>query len=365
MSRLLPKLLLSCWVGCLSFVLAFPASLNAADFIPASQPARLEWFTRARLGLFIHWGLYSVAGGQWAGRDVPGYGEWIMSEGQIPVSEYERLAAQFNPKAMDVRTWVAAAKQAGATYIVFTAKHHDGFCLWGTHVTPFNVVDATPLRKDVLREVAAACRQEGLKFGIYYSIADWRHRELAGHPQWGDKPNPADERSAAIDPQDPRVARYVAMQLRPQLCELITQYDPDLLWFDGEFVLWWNSAHGQELEKFCRKLKPNLVINDRVGKRLVGDGDYATVEQSLPTPLPTRAWEACITMNDTWGYKASDQHWKSASEIAAMYRRVRAGGGNLLLNVGPDGNGQIPSACSKILSEFGNVAKSASVEGKP
>ena len=156
------------------------------------------------------------------------------------------------------------------------------------------------------------------------------------------------------DPNDPRVIRYIEGQLKPQLRELIVNYDPALLWFDGEWVPWWTEEHGKDLETFCRKLKPDLIINNRVGKRLTTDGDFDTSEGEIPpTGISHRLWETCMTLNDTWGYKKNDHHWKQSPEVVAKLREIRGKGGNFLLNVGPDGNGVIPAETLKILHETG------------
>jgi alpha-L-fucosidase len=254
------------------------------------------------------------------GPKVPGIGEWIMDNAKIPIPEYEALAAQFNPVKFDARTWARTAKNAGMRYLVITSKHHDGFSLFGTRVNRYNIVDATPFRRDPLRELAAACRAEGVKFGFYYSIMDWHH------PYANDRNAP----------------RYIA-QMREQLRELVTRYDPAILWFDGEWVSWWNEQKGRELEAFVRSLKPGIVINNRVGKRKTTDGDYETPEQEIPKEaLGTRLWETCMTLNDTWGYKKDDHNWKSPDDVIRKLADIASKGGNFLLNVGPTAEGRHP-----------------------
>jgi alpha-L-fucosidase len=173
--------------------------------------------------------------GEWKGKKVPGIGEWIMHNAKIPVPEYETLAPQFNPTRFDARAWARVAKNAGMRYLVITSKHHDGFSLFPTRVNDYNIRDRTPFRRDPMAELARACRDEGIKFGFYYSILDWHH------PHANDQFAP----------------RYIA-GMREQLRELVTRYDPALLWFDGEWVSWWNEARGRELEAFLRGLKPDL-----------------------------------------------------------------------------------------------------------
>lgn len=331
-------------------LIAPSASADAAHPQPAGDDPlispRTAWFRSAKIGMFIHWGLYSIAAGQWNAKSVDGTGEWILDKGHLSLPEYELLARDFNPTRFDAQAWVAVAKDARMKYLVVTSKHHDGFCMWPTKITPYNVIDSTPFGRDPLKELATACKAGGIKFGVYYSIMDWLHPELAGYWNAGS--------GAARDPGDPRVINYIEGQLKPQLRELIAAYDPALLWFDGEWQPWWDEQHGKDLEAFCRGLKPDLVINNRVGKRKPTDGDYETPEQFIPESAPTRRlWETCMTLNDTWGFKKNDHHWKSSSEVIARLGQIRSKGGNFLLNVGPDAAGQIPPESVIILHEIG------------
>ncbi len=297
---------------------------------PFTAP-RTRWFRDAKYGMFIHWGLYAVPAGEWNGKKVPGIGEWIMHNAKIPVPEYEKLAPQFNPTKFDARHWARVAKSAGMRYLVITSKHHDGFSLFDTAVNDYNIVDATPFRRDPMRELAAACRGEGIKFGFYYSIMDWHH------PQASDRHAP----------------RYIA-QMKEQLRELVLRYDPALLWFDGEWVSWWDQEKGRDLEAYLRRLKPNLVINNRIGKRKTDDGDYETPEQEIPkAAMGTRLWETCMTLNDTWGFKRDDHNWKSPQEVVHKLCDIASKGGNFLLNVGPTAEGVIPEPSVRILADAG------------
>jgi alpha-L-fucosidase len=217
-------------------------------------------------------------------------------------------------------------------YLVITSKHHDGFSMFATAVNNYNIVDATPFRRDPMRELAQACRAEGIRFCFYYSILDWHH------------PAATKERAAA---------HYIP-QMKAQLRELVTQYDPAILWFDGEWVDWWDEAKGKDLEAFLRALKPALIINNRVGKRKQTDGDYETPEQEIPKEaLGTRLWETCMTLNDTWGFKKDDQNWKTSGDVIRKLADIASKGGNFLLNVGPDAEGVIPPASARILEEAG------------
>jgi alpha-L-fucosidase len=207
----------------------------------ASTDTRMDWWRNAKFGMFIHWGLYAVPAGEYKGST--NFGEWIMQEAQIPKSEYEKFAPQFNPQKFNGDEWVQMAKNAGMKYIVITSKHHDGFCLWDSKVGDYDVMDRTPFKRDIMKELSDACKKHGIVFCMYHSIMDWHH---------------PDENKANI-------AKYREEYLKPQLKELVTRYDPGVLWFDGEWVDEWTEEQGQELYDWLRKLKPNLIINNRIG----------------------------------------------------------------------------------------------------
>jgi alpha-L-fucosidase len=307
---------------------------------------RTQWYRDAKYGMFIHWGIYAIPAGEWKGNKPKDAGEWIMHHQKIPIAEYEPLAKQFNPVKFDAKQWVAVAKDAGMKYVVITSKHHDGFCMWDTAVTDYNVVKATPWKHDPMKDLSEACKAAGIKFAFYHSIMDWHHPELAGY--WNA------DRDAAKKSDDPRVDKYVEGQLKPQLKELVTKYDPAILWFDGEWVPWWTEQRGRDIEKFLIELKPDLIINNRVGKRKMTDGDYETPEQEIPAAaLGKRLWETCMTLNDTWGYKHFDNHWKQPQDVVRKLADIAGKGGNFLLNVGPTGEGEIPAESVRILREAG------------
>lgn len=311
---------------------------RAALGAPPDDPlhgARTEWFREARFGMFVHWGLYSVPAGVWQGRDVPGYGEWIMNRAQIPVADYEPLAKQFNPVRFAADAWAKAAKEAGMRYLVVTTKHHEGFCLFASEATTYDIVDATPYGRDVLKELARACAEQGIRLGFYYSIMDWHHPE-----------------------QNRDFAVYHAY-LKEQVRELLTNYGPiGIMWFDGEWIKQWDRTKGQELEDLCRSLQPGIVINNRVGKRTREDGDYETPEQTIPAgKVQGRLWETCMTMNGTWGYKTKDEQWKSTTDCLRKLVDIASKGGNFLLNVGPTPEGEIPAASLVRLREMGDWLK--------
>lgn len=312
---------------------------------PYTAP-RTQWYRDAKYGMFIHWGLYAVPAGEWQGKRNKEIGEWIMHHEKIPIAEYEPLAKQFNPVKFDAKQWVAVAKDAGMKYVVITSKHHDGFCMWDSAVTEYDIVDATPFKRDPMKELSEACREAGIRFAFYHSIMDWHHPELAGY--WDA------DKDAAKKPGDLRVQKYVDGQLKPQLKELVTKYDPAILWFDGEWIPWWTQERGREIERFLIELKPDLIINNRVGKRKMTDGDYDTPEQEIPRAARgKRLWETCMTLNDTWGYKRHDENWKTPQDVVRKLSDIAGKGGNFLLNVGPTAEGEIPPESVRILREAG------------
>ncbi len=314
---------------------------------PATSP-RTAWFRNAKFGMFIHWGLYSQLAGHWNGMTTPGLGEWIMNDLHIPISAYEQVAKAFDPTSFNAQAIVNLAKSAGMQYIVVTAKHHDGFSMFNSKVSSYNVVADTPWHQDPIAQLSAACKAAGIRFGVYYSIMDWHHPELATGPS----------SAGAKSPTDPVVVKYINTQLKPQIAELINQYHPDLLWFDGEWVPWWTEEDGREVEEEARSLSPGIIINNRVGKRTSADGDYDTPEQAIPASASNgRLWETCMTLNNTWGYKDNDTAWKSAATVENDLSDVISKGGNLLLNIGPDGKGNVPSAASQILQQVGKWVK--------
>jgi alpha-L-fucosidase len=330
----------------------------------AEHDRRMTWWRSARFGMFIHWGLYAVPAGEYKGRQSKNIGEWIMEWANIPRSEYETFAPQFNPVKFDAREWVRIAKDAGMKYIVITSKHHDGFSMFNSTVSKYNIVDATPYRKDPMRALADEARKQGLKFCFYYSIMDWHHPSAyvdapgkdptAGHNTTKLKPGAKEE-----------YLKYMKEQLR----ELVSAYDPAVLWFDGEWVDWWTEADGKDLYQYVRGLKPNIIINNRVGKGRKGmeglskgdqryAGDFGTPEQRIPpTGLPGIDWESCMTMNDTWGFKSYDNNWKSAEKIVRNLIDIASKGGNYLLNVGPTAEGLIPQPSIDRLAEAGRWMK--------
>jgi alpha-L-fucosidase len=317
------------------------AQAQAPAAAPAADPARterLKWFREAKYGLFIHWGLYAVPAGQWKGRAIPGLGEWIMNRAPIPVAEYETLAKQFNPVKFDADAWVRLAKDAGMRYIVITSKHHDGFAMYHSKVSPYNVVDATPFKRDVLKELADACARQGMRLGFYYSQAqDWNDPNGAGNT-WDFGP---DEKKD--------FDKYLRGKAEPQVRELLTGYGPvALIWFDTPRMM--TADRAERFTSLVRTLQPATLIDGRLGAA----GDYvSTGDNVIPPAAQAEAWEVPATINHTWGYRSDDHDWKSPGEITFKLVDIVSKGGNYLLNVGPMADGVIPPPSQDALRTAG------------
>ncbi|MDI9431594.1 MAG: alpha-L-fucosidase [Planctomycetota bacterium] len=330
--------------------------LGRAENKPLTDDERMAWWRDGRFGMFIHWGVYAVPAGTYKGKRIQGTGEWIMNTAPIPVDEYKKFADAFNPIGYNADEWVRLAKNAGMKYIVITSKHHDGFCLWDSKVTDWDIMDATPFGRDILAELAAACKKHKIKLCFYHSIMDWHHPDAQApfYPNYNDTVQ-----------SNPNFDRYVEQYMKPQLAELLANYGPlGVLWFDGEWIKDWTEPKGKELYAWLRELQPDLIINNRVGKGRKGmeglsrsdeyAGDFGTPEQQVPaTGLPGVDWETCMTMNDTWGYKAYDENWKSSEDLIRHLIDIASKGGNFLLNVGPTPEGLIPQASVARLEVMG------------
>jgi alpha-L-fucosidase len=336
---------------------ALSVSLHAAD--PAENPTdiswqrdfgpshdrRMQWWREARFGMFIHWGVYSVPAGVWKGEQSKHIGEWLMLDYHIPVAEYAALTKQFNPVKFDATQWVRLAKNAGMKYLVITSKHHDGFAMFHSRVSTYNIYDATPFKRDPLKELAEACRKEGLKLGFYYSQAqDWHH------------PGGAAARTGHWDPaQDGSMDDYLDQVAVPQVKELLSNYGPIS-------ILWWDTPKDMipsRVQKLLPllKLQPDIVTNNRLDKDKK-TGDFSTPEQKIPaTGLPGEDWETCMTMNTTWGYKSFDEKWKSTETLLRNLIDIASKGGNYLLNVGPTSEGLIPAPSVERLEAIGRWMK--------
>jgi alpha-L-fucosidase len=327
---------------------------------------RMQWWNDAKFGLFIHWGVYAVPAGTYNGNQISGIGEWIMNRGKIPVAEYRKFAGQFNPVKYNPEAWVKMAKDAGMKYLVITSKHHDGFALFDSKVTGWDVVDATPYGKDLLKPLAEACKKEGIRLGFYYSQAqDWNHpggaasRVLAKdgwkNPDSSKIDAYSKEHRGQWDPaQDGSMDEYLDKIAVPQVKEILENYG-------GLDILWWDTPtnmNKERAEKFLPLLTPypNLITNNRLGGGYTGDTE--TPEQFIPaTGYPGRHWEVCMTMNDTWGYKSYDDNWKSTSDLILKLSDIVSKGGNFLLNVGPTSEGEIPQPSVDRLRQVGEWMK--------
>ncbi len=306
------------------------------------RDARMKWWREAKFGMFIHWGVYSVPAGKY--KDTDNHGEWIMCTAKIPMAEYKDYTKRFNPVKFNAEAWVKIAKAAGQKYIVITSKHHDGFAMFQSKTSDYNIYDATPFKRDPLKELAAACEKEGIKLGFYYSQAqDWGHvGGAASRGHW----DPA---------QDGDFDAYLDKVAVPQVKEILTNYGqfPAVLWFDTPATM-----TPERAAKFFPLLKtrPDLIINNRLGGGFKGDTE--TPEQFIPANgFPGRDWETCMTLNGHWGYCQSDTNWKSADDLIRKLAEVASKGGNYLLNVGPTSEGEIPAPCVEILKKVGDWMK--------
>lgn len=330
---------------------------SAADPVPAIQDTetpeqkneRLRWFREARFGMFIHWGLYSIPAGRWDGKEIPGIGEWIMNNASIPVAQYKALAPKFNPTQFSAENIVGLAKAAGMKYIVITSKHHDGFAMFRSKANPFNIVDATPFKRDPLRELAAECRNQGVKLGFYYSQdQDWTAPGGAAYKTDDHQP-PTFHWDRA---QDGSFSEYLESKAIPQIRELLSNYGefPAIVWFDTPTKDMTPELAGKIVSVLNEH--PKLIWNNRLG----GDyrGDTETPEQFIPARgYPGRDWESCMTMNDTWGYKQDDLNFKSTETLVRNLIDIASKGGNYLLNIGPKSTGEVPEEEVVRLREMG------------
>ncbi len=321
---------------------------------------KMRWWKEARFGMFIHWGLYAIPAGEYKGKKTDHVAEWIMHHLQIPVAEYEEFAKQFNPVKFDAEQWVSIAKDAGMKYIIITSKHHDGFCLWDSKVTEYDIMDASPFKRDILEELADECQKAGIRLGFYHSIMDWHHPQAQAI--W--EPNYNRSRNDSLT--NPEFPKYFQQYLKPQVKELLTKYDDiSVMWFDGEWVPSYTTEMGKELYQSVGDYDPTIIINNRVDKGRQGMsgfnaeghfvGDFGTPEQEIPDRgIPDSDWESCMTMNDTWGFNKDDHHWKSAEELLHNLIDIASKGGNFLLNVGPTAEGEIPAPSVERLSKIGD-----------
>ena len=329
----------------------------AFQFSRQAYERRVKWFTEARFGMFIHFGLYSI----------PARGEWVRSEEFIPKEDYDPLINEFNPTRCDMRQWMRTARDAGMQYVLFTAKHHDGFCLYDSAYTDFKSTNS-PAGRDFVREFLDAAREYGLRAGLYFSIIDWRHPDF---PHYGDKQHPM-RNDPAYGNENRDFNRYLDF-FHAQVKEVCSNYGKlDLIWFDFSYDdLRGEAWRGTELMEMVRSLQPDVVINNRLEVSGEGygslaecrpmpyHGDFVTPEKMIPPhglldvegrPL---VWESCVTMNEHWGYCATDNFYKPAPMLIKQLVECVSKGGNMILNVGPDATGRFPQQSLEILAEMG------------
>ena len=321
---------------------------------------RIEWWREARFGMFIHWGVYSVPGGEWKGKKVSGYSEHLMRKERIFRDEYLQLAHQFNPLDFNADEWIRTAKAAGMKYFIITAKHHDGFAMYDSKVSGFNIMAQTPFKRDPMAELAAACRKQGMKFGFYYSHAfDWEHPDAPGN-DWeynnpgGDSLLHGGANWFDVHPELlPKAVSYLDNKAIPQIQELIRKYHPDILWFDTPHKI--PLSENLRILKIIRETDPNVVVNGRLARSSsVTFGDYRNTADRPAEFFPVDGdWEAIPTTNESYGYSRFDNSHKPASFFIRLLANAASRGGNLLMNIGPMGNGRFDARDTEILAGIG------------
>lgn len=324
---------------------------GSSDINKNESLSNIKWFTNAGFGMFIHWGLYSIPAGVWNGEPVEDnryinpYAEHIMLLNKIPVAEYAKLADIFNPVDFDADQIVSLAKNAGMKYLVFTTKHHDGFAMYDSKVSDYNIVKATPYKKDPLKSLASACKKEGIKLGLYYSLGrDWEN------------PNAIAKENRRNTWDFPDITgfsyqKYLDEKVKPQLVELLTNYgDIAMIWFDTPELT--SKEQSLDLERLVKNLQPNCNVNTRIGNNV---GDFKEMSDNyIPESAQTMAWECPATMAESWGYSVLDteEYWKSSDEIIEKLVEIRSKGGNYLLNIGPDAKGAVPTLAIERLNDI-------------
>jgi alpha-L-fucosidase len=326
-----------------------------------THESRIAWWRDARFGMFVHWGVYSLPAGEWKGKKVSGYAEHLMRKEKIPRAEYLELAHQFNPVEFNADEWIKAAKDAGMRYFVITAKHHDGFAMYDSKVSDFNILQQTPFKRDPMAELAAACKKYDVKFGFYYSHAfDWEHPDAPGNDWEYDNPggdlllhggaNWFDVHPELL----PKAVKYVNEKAIPQIKELITKYHPDILWFDTPHKL--PLSENIRILKVIRETDPNVVVNGRLARSSEYlFGDYKNTSDRPAEFYPVEGdWEGIPTTNESYGYSKFDNSHKSAAFFIQLLAKAASRGGNLLMNIGPMGNGKFDPKDLEILKGIGS-----------
>ncbi len=319
-----------------------------------------KWFKEAKFGMMVTWGLYALPAGEWKGERIPSVAEWLMQYFRIPNAEYAPLASAFNPIFFDAEEWVKLARDAGMKYIIFTAKHHDGFAMYHSKVSSYNIVDATPFKRDVVAELADACRKYGIRLGLYYSQdLDWNEPDGGGYQAgktWtGGNPEPIGYWTNNWDFPDAskkNYTRYYEKKVKPQLKEILTGYgDLCMLWFDSP-QLTSSPEQSGEMYRMVKEYQPDCLVNSRLGHGFC-DLSSARDNQILDDDKGEELFETPATLNDSWGFKLGDDNWKSPEEVLRIKKHLNERGINYLLNVGPDYLGRIPVPAQKILRAVG------------
>ena len=306
-------------------------------------PAKMQWFQDAKLGIFIHWGIYAVDGTSES---------WAFFRNEVPYDEYMSQAAGFTASKYDPEAWAKLFKEAGAKYAVLTSKHHDGVALWDTKFSDLNVVDKTPAARDLLTPYCDALRAEGLKVGLYFSHLDWSHPDYASTipEEWSEKEDRNPFSYPEKGKEDPEAWERFLEFHRGQITELMDQFNPDLYWFDGDWERTAEQFKMKELREYILAAHPDAILNSRMD----GFGDYATPEQGVPINPPDGPWELCMTINDSWGFRFIDQNFKSSRQIIQTFAECIGTGGNLLLDIGPREDGTIPEEEVNVLKDLGS-----------
>jgi alpha-L-fucosidase len=322
-----------------------------------SKADALVTFNEAKFGMFIHWGLYSILAGEWQGKRVSGLAEWIMYHAKIPKVAYSKLSSSFNPALFDAEEWVLVAKRAGMKYIVVTSKHHDGFSMYKTRHSPYNIISATPFGRDPIDELYHACKKHGLRFGVYYSqIIDWYDGWNGGmsaeQAATEKKKNPMNTWDRLNQTQE----GYIAQKAIPQVKELIEKY-PDMqemwfdYWYEGKEDLFNTPEISHRFYQTLYQIAPKCLVSTRIGAQM---GDFkATHDNEILSNSKINYWETPGTLNNTWGHSKFDTDWKSPEELLFWLVDIASKGGNYLLNIGPRADGSIPEQSIEVLSEIG------------
>lgn len=336
----------------LLIIAGFFTSVKAQQVSLSLPSEKADWFRDAKFGMFIHFGLYSMLEGSYNGRTLPDttlangkswYAEWIQMRLEVPSNEYKKLADSFNPNAFDADEWIREAKNAGMRYFVITAKHHDGFALWDSKVSDFTIMNS-PYKKDMIAELVTACKKYGLKYGFYYS--HWQDWEYPGGamPFWYPKV------------PDSEFESYWQKKSLPQVKELITMFDPDLLWFDTwDWETHITDKRRDELIALVRSLSPKCLINGRISYLSPGENiDFLEMhDNQYPDKILEKPWQTPATMMHSWGWHAKDYNWKPAQQMIGYLANNTSKGGNYLLNVGPKPDGSFPVPATRRLREIG------------